>query len=145
MKARKEITVAVIIGLLIGLVIVGGVMRARMAIESISSPSPSASTSVNLKNKTPETSQKLFLDIETSDNLVVNKNTIEITGKTLPGTYVVILGEKGEYIIVPSEVGVFTEEVALVSGANTIKIDSYLEDGSKVEKVLTIVYTTTEL
>ena len=145
MKARKEITVAVIIGLLIGLVIVGGVMRARMAIESISSPSPSKSTSVNLKNKTPETSQKLFLDIETSDNLVVNKNTIEITGKTLPGTYVVILGEKGEYIIVPSEVGVFTEEVALVSGANTIKIDSYLEDGSKVEKVLTIVYTTTEL
>jgi hypothetical protein len=66
-------------------------------------------------------------------------------GKTLPKTYIAITGEKGEYLIVPNELGSFSQEIVLTKGANLITITVYLENGQKVEKSLSVVYTTAEI
>lgn len=147
MKARKEITVAVIISLVIGLIVVGGVLRARSAITKLSTPSPSSSTKQSDTNSGTKSEQgnDFDLTINTPDNQVVSDNVLTVQGETLPGTYIVILGEKGEYIIVPNEVGAFSQEVSLVKGANTIKVTVYQESGEKIEKVITAVYSTSEI
>lgn len=141
MRVKKEISLAVFIGLLLALLITGGVLRARRALQNFTPPSlsfrPSPTPSTN-----PNT---LFLDITSPDNAVLDTSRFTITGKTLPGTYIAILGEIGEYLIVPNELGSFSQEISLVKGANTIKITVYTAEGERVEKTVNAVYTTAEI
>jgi len=143
MKVKKEATVAVIIGLILALIVVGGVLRAQSALKNIKLPTKE----LFMKDKPVKDDKaiELFLDITNPDNSVTAETTIALTGKTLPSTYIAILGEKGEYLIIPNDLGVFSQEIALIKGANTIKITSYQKDGKKVEKTLSVVYTTAQL
>ncbi len=143
MKVKKEATVAVVIGLILALVVTGGVLRARHALQNIKLPSLGS----NISKNTDKTAQntELFLDLTTPDNSVSQEAKMTLTGKTLPGTYIAILGEKAEYLIVPNDLGSFSQEITLVKGANTIKISVYQADGKKLEKTLSAVYTTAEI
>lgn len=144
MKARKEITIAVIIGLLVGLIVVGGIIRARSALSNITPPEINIGKPKSSPSPTPGRNSH-FLTLTTTDNQVLDTNSIIIEGSTLPDTYIVILGEKSEYIIVPNDLGGFSQEVALVTGANTIAITSYQDNGNSQEETLNIVYTTAEI
>ena len=144
MKIKKEATVAVIIGLVLALVVTGGVLRARTALQSIKLPTRESVG--NSKLPTPETkTTELFLDLTTPDNSVSTEPKFVLSGKTLPSTYIAILGEKGEYLIVPNDLGVFSQEITLVKGANTIKINVYQNNGNKIESTINAVYTTAQL
>jgi hypothetical protein len=144
MKVKKEATVAVVIGLILALVVMGGVLRARTAIQSIKLPTKESF--MQTKKTQPENKDKeLFLELTTPDNSVLSEPKLTLSGKTLPTTYIAILGEKGEYLIVPSDLGSFSQDIALIKGANTIKIVVYQNDGKKVESTVNAVYTTAEL
>lgn len=144
MKIKNEVTVAVIIGLVLALIVTGGILRARHALQNIT-----LSTRESLTNSNPQTPEtktsELFLNITTPDNSVSTEPKFTLSGKTLPSTYIAILGEKGEYLIVPNDLGVFSQEITLVKGANTIKINVYQDDGKKIESTLSAVYTTAQL
>jgi hypothetical protein len=145
MKARKEVTVAVIIGLFLAVLITGGILRARTAINTMQKNNPANTLGNKSGNHSSNQEGGLFLDIETQDNSVTAEEGLTIIGKTLPKTYIAITGEKGEYLIVPNEVGSFSQEITLVKGANTIKVTVYQDDGKRVEKTLNAVYTTAEI
>ena len=144
MKVKKEITVAVVIGLILALIVTGGVLRARHALESIKFPTKDSFMSPPKSSPAPKDNE-LFLDLTTTDNTIVTSPVVTLSGKTLPGTYIAILGEKGEYLIVPNDLGSFSQDVSLIKGANTIKINVYQNDGKKVEGTLNAVYTTAQL
>lgn len=144
MKVKKEATVAVVIGLILALVVTGGVLRARSALKGIKLPSKETFLGGTPK-PSPTENNRLFLELTTPDNSVVDVPKLTLTGKTLPSTYIAILGEKGEYLIVPNDLGSFSQEIVLVQGANSIKITVYQNDGTKVEKTLNAVYTTAQL
>ncbi len=141
---KKEATVAVIIGLILALVVTGGILRARHALRELKLQGkelrePSLSQSPD-SNAAP-----LFVELTTPDNSVTATPKLAITGKTLPGTYIAILSELGEYLIVPTDLGNFSQEVNLVKGANMIHITVYQSDGTKIEESLNAVYTTAQL
>lgn len=144
MKIKKEATVAVVIGLIIALIVVGGVLRARTALLSIKLPDRENNQSSTSK-KPEEKNHDLFLEIATPDNSVTTTDKFTLSGTTLAGTYIAILGEKEEYLIVPNDLGRFSQEITLVKGANTIKLTVYQDDGKKVEQTITAVYTTAKL
>ena len=144
MKLKKEVTVAVIIGLILAALVTGGVVRARHALKSLKLPFKENATTT-FTNKPDAKDPQLFLDLETPDNSVTDTPRLTLTGKTLPATYIAILGEKNEYLIVPTELGSFSQEIGLVKGANTIKISIYQADGQKLERTLNAVYTTAEI
>lgn len=143
MKIKKEATVAVVIGLVLALIVTGGVLRARHALQNISIPSLKQDK-VKPSNQSTK-SDELFLELTTPDNSVSQTADLTLTGKTLPGTYIAILGEKAEYLIVPNDVGSFSQSISLIKGANTIKISVYQADGVKIEKTVSAVYTTAEI
>jgi hypothetical protein len=143
MKVKKEATIAVVIGLILALLVIGGILRAQNALKNIKLPTKESF--LPAKSPREETANELFLDITTPDNSVVTEPKLTLTGKTLPSTYIAILGEKGEYLIVPSDLGAFSQEIVLIKGANAIKVTVYQKDGKKVEKTLNAVYTTAEL
>ena len=146
MKARKEVTLAIIIGLIIALIIAGGIYRAKTAIQNFDPqsliPKKQSKDGVNQDQKTE---QKLFVELDTADNSVTDKATFTISGKTLPKTYIAITTESNDYLIVPNDVGSFSQEVNLIKGANRLTITVYTQDGVKVEDALSVVYTTAAL
>ncbi|MFH1243969.1 MAG: hypothetical protein V1487_00120 [bacterium] len=144
MKVKREISLAIFIGLFIALLVTGGIMRARRALKSLALPSLKETLVASPK---PEKTSPaaLFLEITTPDHSVTKDPSLTLTGKTLPGTYLAILGEKGEYLIIPNELGSFSQSIALIKGANTIKITVYEQNGNKLEKTVSAVYTTAEI
>jgi uncharacterized protein YxeA len=146
MKARKEVTLAIIIGLVIALIIAGGIYRAKTAIQNFDPQSlipQRQSKDTNIQDQKSE--QKLFVELDTADNSVTDKATFTISGKTLPKTYIAITTEGNDYLIVPNDVGSFSQEVNLIKGANRLTITVYTQDGVKVEDSLSVVYTTAAL
>ena len=144
MKVKKEATVAVVIGLFLALLVVGGILRARYALQSLKLPTKKVAQS----DTTPSSDTKnngLFLDLTTPDNSVTKVAKLTLTGKTLPHTYIAILGEKGEYLIVPNDLGSFSQDITLVKGENTVKITIYQDNGNKLERTVNAVYTTAEI
>lgn len=143
MKVKKEATIAVIIGLILALIVTGGVLRARFALQTIKLPNRETTKKNNISNT--KTDSELFIELTSPDNAVTTEPKFTLTGKTLPGTYIAILGEKGEYLIVPNELGSFSQEITLIKGANTISVSIYQNDGKKVEDTINVVYTTAQL
>lgn len=139
MKVKKEITVAIFIGLIIGAIIMGGVFRARRALVNLN-PNPNSSATPLPSGKQPVESG-LYLELTTADNQVLESPSMTISGKTVPKSYIVINGEAGDYIIVPNDLGNFSQEINLVQGANTILVTVYLEDGTKTESTINAIYT----
>lgn len=145
MKLKKEVSLAIIIGLFIALLVTGGILRARRAFQSLNLSSFRDTLVSSKSASTPPPELKLFLELTTPDNSVTTEPLFTINGKTLPGTYIAILGEKGEYLIVPNDLGSFSQDVNLIKGANSLKITVYEQDGNKIEKILSTVYTTAEI
>jgi hypothetical protein len=143
MKVKKEVTVAIFIGLILGGIVVGGILRARKALNNFTPVHVTQNSPVPSTTSAPQ--QGLFLTIDTPDNQVVKEASFILTGKTLPGTYIVINGEAGDSIIVPNELGNFSQTITLVKGANTIRVTAYQEDGTKQESTINAVYTTAEI
>lgn len=144
MKVKKEIILAIVIGLILALIIAGGIYRAQNAIRDINLKKTSKEINNSEKNK-DDKSNELFLEIETEDNSVVSDGKIQLIGKTLAGTFIAITSDKNDYLIVPNELGSFSQELTLVKGANTINVTVYTKAGEKVEKKLSVVYTTASL
>lgn len=146
MKARKEVTLAIVIGLVIALIIAGGIYRAKTAIEKFD---PTTLIPQKMKNndKKPDANneQKLFVELDTPDNLVTDQIKFTIAGKTVPGTYIAITTESTDYLIVPSDTGSFSQEVTLIKGANLLTVTVYTSTGEKVEESLSVVYTSATL
>lgn len=146
MKARKEITLAIIIGLLIALVIAGGIYRAKTALQNFK-PSDLTDKFQPKKSETPDKTEvdRLFIELNSPDNTVVTEATFKVNGKTLPSTYIAITTEQNDYLIVPNELGSFSQEVSLIKGANILNVTVFKSNGEKVEKSLSVVYTTAQL
>ncbi len=146
MKARKEITLAIIIGLVIALIIAGGIYRAKTALQNFN-PSDLTDKFQSKKDNNPgEKSQdQLFIELNSPDNTVATEASFKVSGKTLPSTYIAITTEQNDYLIVPNELGSFSQEVTLIKGANILTVTVFKSNGEKVEKSLSVVYTTAQL
>lgn len=146
MKARKEVTLAVTIGLIIALIIAGGIYRAKTAIEGFD-PQSLLNRDRSTQQPNPEENQdkKLFVELDTPDNSVTDAAPFTISGRTLPDTYIAITTEANDYLIVPNDLGTFSQVVNLIRGANAITVTVFTSSGEKVEASLSVVYTTAEL
>ena len=148
MQVKKEVSVAVIIGLIIGGLIIGGIYRAKVALDNRKNnlAARTENTPAPKNNPASDSPSQIPLSITTPlDNSVVNEATTELAGTTKPGTYITILTEKNEYIIVPDEKGLFSQKINLVKGANNIIVTCYTPTGDKSELKLNVVYTTAQL
>lgn len=145
MKPRKEVTLAIIMGLFLALVIAGGIYRAKTAIQNFD-PTTLLPNNAKTTDKSDEKSpQTLFLELDTPDNSVTDKDKLTLSGKTLPGTYIAITTEANDYLIVPSDTGIFSQEVTLIRGANLLTVTVFTSLGEKVTQSRSVVYTTQAL
>jgi hypothetical protein len=145
---KKEVLLAIIIGFGLGLLITFGVWQANKALKQVAPKQalpPSQVQEEKTPSPTPPPSQIGLTITSPEDNSIINKEKIDISGKTSSGAIVVITYEEGEKIVEADENGNFTSEITLVGGANEITVSAYDQEGNEVTKTLNLVYSTAEI
>jgi hypothetical protein len=136
---KKELFIAVIIGLLVGLVITYGIYRVRTGVpkqvtntktSGIEATDSATTDSTNLVLSSPE------------DESVQTSPDITIAGTTIPNSFVVIFINNKENITTADESGNFSITATLEAGSSIIRVHSVQEDGSTIETERTVIYLT---
>lgn len=143
---KKEVVLAIIVGLFIGGVITFGMYRAKQAVDS-ASPKPEfvaiESQTDTFGTEQTDVSQGIIIN-EPEDESLVRSASLRITGRTTPNASVAVLLEDSEVITFADEQGNFSATVTLVTGSNILIIRSLTDSGQTSEVSRTIVYSTNE-
>jgi len=141
---RKEVILAIVGGVALGLLVIGGLWWTNKATteESLNiTPTPVLEQPPTL---IPVSSLSLEI-ISPEDESIIEGEKITLEGKTAPESVVVVIYPEGENIVEADKEGNFETEITLVGGANEIKITAYDEEGNQAEKNLTLVYSTAKI
>jgi hypothetical protein len=135
---KKEVIIAIAIGLISGLIITYGVYQAKLALSKSSSqeeieqnisPTPAGGSSGKLAIHSPE------------DQSISKDKKITVTGNTQTNNFIVVFINNQEVITTADSSGNFAVEVDLEDGSNVISVYSVDEDGlSSSERKEVIVY-----
>lgn len=99
---------------------------------TINSPSPTITT--------PPPTVVLTID-QPTDESVVTKKSITISGKTNPDAIIVVNTATDDQVITPVSTGNFTMTVSLGDGENLITFTAINGKGEEVRKQLTVTYS----
>ncbi|MFC1653278.1 hypothetical protein ACFL1M_00325 [Patescibacteria group bacterium] len=134
---KKEVLIAIIVGFSLGLVITFGIYRAQKSIKE----------RANRNNTTQETQTEELPEIllsitQPQDGDIFDQDSITIGGITQKESLVTAISSEDHQATQADELGNFSIEFELDTGANDITITSFNQDGTKQEKEMTVVYTT---
>lgn len=136
---RKEVLLAIIVGIILGAVILFGI---RLANESSSPETPGQNGNVV---PTPTTTASETLSIITPVNhSVTDEKTVTLTGKTDPGATLAVVSEEDDLIIEAGPEGTFSAQINLISGENIITVSQVLKD-QKISSVSVSIIQTSNL
>ncbi len=139
---KKEIVVAILIGLVMGLFITYGVYYAQQS----KNIDPEA-TVANLDQQPVETTVtngKLAIH-SPEDEIITTEQTIKVAGHTSPNTHIVIFNNNSPVLSQADETGNFAKEISLEPLANIITVHSIAEDGEVNSVTRTVVVYDQEL
>lgn len=134
---KKEVVIAILIGLLLGLIITVGFYRARQ---------PKIASNSNLVNQAtplPEAGTGKLSLLSPEDGLVTTNTALTIAGSTEPNSFVVIFVDNKELITTADATGNFSVQVTLTVGSNSISVYAVDEDGQKAQLEHTVVVEAT--
>jgi hypothetical protein len=137
---KKEVGVAIFIGLAFGVVITIGLYRARLSTinrspaNTATSPSPNPSGAIStLVLNSPE------------DESIQSTKSVTVAGTTTPNAYVVVFINDLDYFTTADSTGHFSLANDLEAGSNVITIHSIDEDGKSTTEERTVIYSSTGL
>lgn len=135
---RKEVILAIVLGLILGTVIVAGYYRANRAVRL------QDNTDTTRVTPTPTTiaGSELLAITGPEEGDIFASPIATISGNTSPDARVLIVSEKDQIFLKPSAQGFFSQEVSLIGGANHISITAVSTTGSRADKELNLVFTT---
>lgn len=131
---KKEVVIAILIGLSLGLFITYGIYQARTGISRKSSETGLVVT----PTPTEEFSGELVLNSPT-DESVQSETTTSVSGTTIPQSYVVVFVGNNETITTSDGSGNFSVDVDLEDGSNIITVYVIDEDGRKLSVERTVI------
>ena len=136
---KKELSLAVLIGLILGLIITYGVYRARRA-EQETAVQTTESIAGQVEGEPLASNQVITLS-SPADESVQAFPEIKIAGTTKPNIFVIIFIDEDEFITTADNTGNFAIEGKLTAGGNVISVQTLDEEGqvNKIERV--VIYT----
>jgi len=136
---RKEVVLAIIAGVVLGVVVAFGVWRANSALKPKGEESKNVAQS---ENKNVSSPSKLSLTIaKPGNNEVITEIPIVVSGITKPFSWVTISGQEEDYIVSSDASGNFEENIDLSAGVNQIIVKVFDEQGNSFEQNLIVVYS----
>ena len=137
---RKEILLAVFVGITLGLMITFGIYQ-----NSENSKTGQNSDTDQLINNPTSTESAIIQDPQLvinspEEELLTDDEELIVSGSGNPDSFVIILVNDVETISNTDESGNFSVKVELNPGGNLIEINSIDEDGQQVSKQRTVIY-----
>ncbi len=135
MKAEKVILS--FIALFVGLIVAGIAFYLYQGTKTVTP------TKINVSKQpppSPTTNPALSLTVTSpSDEQVFDKKTITVSGRTQPGSIVVITGTSSDEVVTPASNGNFTTTVTIDDGQNLLEITAIAPTGSEtvIKKIVT--------
>lgn len=139
---RKEVVLAILVGLTMGLIITYGVYQARLALNRPTDKPVSEETTDDETNNNH--AGKLAL-LNPQDETVQEETAVTVTGTTIPDTFVVVFVNDKESITTSDSSGNFSLELELEEGSNVITVYSIEEDGQTISEERTVIVSDEEL
>ena len=140
---KKEVSLAIIIGFILGLIITFGIYTANKALKNRQASSTSASPSPQAQ-ASPTPSHNLTVT-SPADEALLDQDQISLTGSTSAHALVTILTEKQQLITYADASGNFQVEIKLIGGANDIFVTALTPQGQEAKTQLTLVYSTAKI
>ena len=138
---KKEVFLAILLGLSLGLIITYGFYRARNSALIKQTDLLTASPSVS-PSTTPNSDLIIF---SPTDESIVDTADITVAGTTTAQNLMVIFVNQIEYLTSADQTGTFSQKVKLENGSNVITVISLDEDGGQVSQELIVIFTTQSL
>lgn len=139
---KKETTIAIFLGITFGIILsLIMVSRTRSKTTSITSKK-NVNDASQIVTPIPQTGNTFSFDVTSpSNNVIVNKNIIDISGKTSV-TSLVMIQSPIKDIVLTSTKNIFSSEIPLALGENVIHIVVYPKDSQykSQEKELRVYY-----
>lgn len=136
---KKEMFIAIFIGLTLGLIITYGVYRMRVAflrgsdnVTTSTTPDPSP---------TPDTTSLTIFSPE--DGSIQTQKELTVSGTTLPNAYLVLFVNNEDYISTADQSGNFSFNVILEDGGNILKIHTIDGNGTTTTVQRTVIVQST--
>lgn len=140
---RKEVILAIIIGVILGGIVLYGLKIANQTVVVQKTEEEATPAAITI-TPTPAPIESLTFD-SPADHAVSFSSTITLVGHTTPLTAVAITSESEDEIIESDNIGNFSTEVTLIGGENIITASVPLQDGTVYTKSLTVIYTSTTI
>lgn len=134
---RKEVLLAVVIGISLGLLITFGVYQSRRNISDAQKDQVQDVLKNPVLDENEDNSQLAITSPE--DNLITDSQRLIVSGNTNANNFVVIFVNNEEVISNADESGNFSKEVRLNQGANILTIYSINQDGLLNQATRTVI------
>ncbi len=137
---RKEILLAVFVGITLGLMITFGIYQ-----NSENAKSGENNTTDQLINNPTSTNSAIVQDPQLvidspEEDLFTHEAELIVSGSASPNSFIVVLINDLENISNTDDSGNFSIKVQLAEGGNLIEINSINEDGKQISKQRTVIY-----
>lgn len=139
---RKEVVFAVATGIIFGLVIAFGILRANKAIKDSGTGTSTTDQQVYEVTPTPETSTSLISLTKPGDEEISSESPTEVLGITRANTWVVVVSDTEDLIVASDQKGEFKADINLSPSLNLLTITAVDDSGNTIEKRLRLVYST---
>jgi hypothetical protein len=135
---KKEILFAILIGVVMGLFITYGVYHSQRSGEVNQTTTNIEELNEVTPTTDPQKNGKLTL-YSPEDESIIAESSIQVTGKTLPNSFVVVFVNDEPVITQADETGNFSKNVDLETLANVITVHALDEDGVHYSTQRTII------
>jgi len=142
---RKEVFLAIFLGISLGFIITLGVWKARDALKTLPQTSQSLLTPTPQSPEATASSSIRISLTQPRDNDLVSSDKILVTGETLANARVVILHEAGETELAADNTGKFSQQITLTSGSNALTVFAFDDQGNEASQEVSVVYSTAQI
>jgi hypothetical protein len=117
---KKEVLIAILLGLVVGLVITYGLYRVRT---SISQPPVAELTQLATSAAVlTQASSTAITILNPEEGAVLSERALRVTGTTSSDSYIVLFVNDEDYVSTTDETGNFSFEVTLENGVNVLRV-----------------------
>lgn len=141
---KKEVLIAVLSGLIIGLIITVGIYTANRSLEQQKAKKISQTQT---PQPTPQADQnQKLLTITSHENFdLIDQSEITLSGIAWPDAVVALMTEKDNQITTADSDGIFSFKSNLIKGYNEISLVAADETGTTQTQNLVLTYSTTKI
>ncbi len=125
---KKEVIIAIVLGLMVGLIVTYGVYRVQTAFTRPKNKTTAEKLAAPATTQASEAPTTIAI-LNPEEGSILADPKLQVTGTTTPNAHVVLFVNNADFISTSDETGAFTFSVTLEKGVTILRVHVLTEDG----------------